>query len=354
MFADLLSIHAAGRRTRNTSPSSRGPSACWSAARLLPSARAGAPASRAWTQAQRRDPFKTEVARTVPSRRTPCWPCTRGAARRPTQPRGATPKRRGPVRCRRRHKGPGNNHPDAVAPSGRQEVTGLAWMQREPSLVRLPCPRRRRMGPQRCPLRSPADAATPRRPKRARKPTPAPSRAPTVSYDDLGGIEGVLDDIRELIEYPLAHPEVCSAVQEVASPRMAANIYRSSSCGHLAGAVHPGPVPCPCFATLQPFSSCLSRRFTNGSAWPHREGSSSVAPPAVARRPWPTPSPTSAGSRCSRYPRRRSCRECRGSPRPSSGERVCVCWGHEPDDAAGTRGVMWGCALIGTWKTHQT
>eukprot|EP00887_Chlorella_sp_A99_P002097 scaffold21.g2097.t1 len=29
-----------------------------------------------------------------------------------------------------------------------------------------------------------------------------------VTYADLGGIEGVLDDIRELIEYPLKHPEV--------------------------------------------------------------------------------------------------------------------------------------------------
>lgn len=29
-----------------------------------------------------------------------------------------------------------------------------------------------------------------------------------VTYTDLGGIEGVLSDIRELIEYPLQHPEV--------------------------------------------------------------------------------------------------------------------------------------------------
>jgi ribosome biogenesis ATPase len=29
-----------------------------------------------------------------------------------------------------------------------------------------------------------------------------------VCYEDLGGIEEVLSDIRELIEYPLKHPEV--------------------------------------------------------------------------------------------------------------------------------------------------
>ena len=29
-----------------------------------------------------------------------------------------------------------------------------------------------------------------------------------VRYSDLGGIEAVLDDIRELVEYPLQHPEV--------------------------------------------------------------------------------------------------------------------------------------------------
>lgn len=30
-----------------------------------------------------------------------------------------------------------------------------------------------------------------------------------VTYADLGGIEAVLNDIKELIEYPLKHPEVC-------------------------------------------------------------------------------------------------------------------------------------------------
>ena len=30
-----------------------------------------------------------------------------------------------------------------------------------------------------------------------------------VRYADLGGIEAVLSDIKELVEYPLRHPEVC-------------------------------------------------------------------------------------------------------------------------------------------------
>ena len=33
---------------------------------------------------------------------------------------------------------------------------------------------------------------------------------PRVRYTDLGGIEGVLQDVRELIEYPLTHPEIYS------------------------------------------------------------------------------------------------------------------------------------------------
>ena len=31
---------------------------------------------------------------------------------------------------------------------------------------------------------------------------------PTSSYADLGGIEGILQEIHELIEYPLSHPEI--------------------------------------------------------------------------------------------------------------------------------------------------
>ena len=34
--------------------------------------------------------------------------------------------------------------------------------------------------------------------------------ARAVSYEDLGGVEDVLSEIRELIEYPLKHPEVGS------------------------------------------------------------------------------------------------------------------------------------------------
>jgi hypothetical protein len=38
--------------------------------------------------------------------------------------------------------------------------------------------------------------------------TPAPTAPRALHYADLGGVEDVLADIRELIEYPLKHPEV--------------------------------------------------------------------------------------------------------------------------------------------------
>jgi hypothetical protein len=41
--------------------------------------------------------------------------------------------------------------------------------------------------------------------------------AKAVTYDDLGGIEAVLDDIRELIEYPLKHPEVTAQPYDAAA-----------------------------------------------------------------------------------------------------------------------------------------
>eukprot|EP00727_Mastigamoeba_balamuthi_P009060 m51a1_g4777 putative ribosome biogenesis atpase rix7 (835) ;mRNA; f:30850-34543 len=37
---------------------------------------------------------------------------------------------------------------------------------------------------------------------------PTPTPTPKVKYADLGGIESALQDIRELIEYPLTHPEI--------------------------------------------------------------------------------------------------------------------------------------------------
>lgn len=46
-----------------------------------------------------------------------------------------------------------------------------------------------------------------------RHPTPACPAAPRVlHYADLGGVDEVLADIRELIEYPLKHPEVYRCV----------------------------------------------------------------------------------------------------------------------------------------------
>lgn len=41
-----------------------------------------------------------------------------------------------------------------------------------------------------------------------------------VTYADLGGIEGVLSDIRELIEHPLQHPEV-SIIKDTDNPSIA-------------------------------------------------------------------------------------------------------------------------------------
>lgn len=44
--------------------------------------------------------------------------------------------------------------------------------------------------------------------KEKEKPSAVIAVNPTVSFADVGGIEPILQDIRELIEYPLAHPEV--------------------------------------------------------------------------------------------------------------------------------------------------
>jgi hypothetical protein len=41
---------------------------------------------------------------------------------------------------------------------------------------------------------------------------------PTVKFEDVGGIEHVIQDIRELIEYPLLHPELYSHIG-VSPPR---------------------------------------------------------------------------------------------------------------------------------------
>ena len=35
---------------------------------------------------------------------------------------------------------------------------------------------------------------------------------PTATFEDVGGIEHVLQDIREHIEYPLLHPEIYSHI----------------------------------------------------------------------------------------------------------------------------------------------
>ena len=36
----------------------------------------------------------------------------------------------------------------------------------------------------------------------------APAEPKAVSFEDLGGIDGILKDIQELVQWPLMHPEV--------------------------------------------------------------------------------------------------------------------------------------------------
>jgi ribosome biogenesis ATPase len=57
-----------------------------------------------------------------------------------------------------------------------------------------------------------------KRPRRDRRASPAATEAPTVSYADLGGMEGPLQAVRELVEYPLTHPEIFAHLG-VAPPR---------------------------------------------------------------------------------------------------------------------------------------
>lgn len=55
-----------------------------------------------------------------------------------------------------------------------------------------------------------------KRPRRERR--AAPTETPSVSYADLGGMEGPLQAVRELVEYPLTHPEIFAHLG-VAPPR---------------------------------------------------------------------------------------------------------------------------------------
>ena len=90
-----------------------------------------------------------------------------------------------------------------------------------------------------------APAAAPRpRAKRARAdgataaaaPRPQATRGPTtpqaIRYADLGGIESVLADVRELVEFPLRHPEVYAWLG-VAPPR-GVLLYGPPGCGKTA------------------------------------------------------------------------------------------------------------------------
>jgi ribosome biogenesis ATPase len=57
-----------------------------------------------------------------------------------------------------------------------------------------------------------------KRPRRERRAAPAATETPSVSYADLGGMEGPLQAVRELVEYPLTHPEIFAHLG-VAPPR---------------------------------------------------------------------------------------------------------------------------------------
>ena len=81
----------------------------------------------------------------------------------------------------------------------------------------------------------------------------------TVCYSDLGGIDAVLHDITELIEYPLAYPEaraaICAATQALASKAMP-----SSPCHPLAlPAAHRSP-PQVCAGFSTAMTSCVRHR----------------------------------------------------------------------------------------------
>jgi hypothetical protein len=78
-----------------------------------------------------------------------------------------------------------------------------------------------------------------------------PPRA--VTYADLGGVEEVLADIRELIEYPLKHPEVgcqvaCMAhrgcMQEMGRYQGPATWTQALQLAVDGGQVHCAPLPC--------------------------------------------------------------------------------------------------------------
>ena len=61
-----------------------------------------------------------------------------------------------------------------------------------------------------------------------------------VTYADLGGIEDVLSDIRELIEHPLQHPEVSTLRNQVKSVTILTACLPSVTCcsTHAAGRAH--------------------------------------------------------------------------------------------------------------------
>ena len=68
---------------------------------------------------------------------------------------------------------------------------------------------------------------------------------PAVSYKNVGGIELILNDIRELVEWPLTHPEIYAAIG--VQPPRGVLLHGPPGCGKtlLANAI--GPLCSRCF-----------------------------------------------------------------------------------------------------------
>lgn len=175
----------------------------------------------------------------------------------------------------------------------------------------------------------------------------------TVYYSDLGGIEDVLADIRQLIEYPLMHPEVLTQACPVASghaPPLPSthNLACFYSMPMMSMPLQPGVSPWasdrqPIAPAHQPhiyiffftWAQSLSvlmrhsiqghaprqrvpapRRCTPGWECSRPGACSCTGRRGAARQRWPTRLRTSAACPSSGLRRRRSCPACQVRPQP--------------------------------------
>lgn len=149
-----------------------------------------------------------------------------------------------------------------------------------------------------------------------------------VRYADLGGIEGVLNDILELVQWPLMHPEVRSPSS---GQHYSLSLHRACTPAHILGRVrsYSGPLPClpvaQCkvycgFSSISLTSAHLCCRSTHGWGWSRHVGCCCMAPRVAARLPWPMRSPMSARCRSSGSRPQRSSLGCQAHPFPP-----CTC-----------------------------